>query len=72
MLTDISRNGFQNRFWRGVVAEGLADMREVVHIAGTEDKTSAKLQWIFAQFFLAMSSGFGTLTGKRVVFTEEV
>lgn len=47
-------------------------MREVVHIAGTENKTSTKLEGIFPQFFLAMSSGFGPLAGERVVFAEKV
>ena len=72
MLNAVSRNCFQNGFGRGVIAESLAHMRQVVNIAGTKDKASAKLQGIFTQFFLAMSSSFGPLAGERIILAQEV
>ena len=47
-------------------------MCETIHIAGSEDKAPAELKGILAEFVLAMSAGFGALSGRRVVAAQKV
>src|SRR5258708_1903438 len=54
------------------VAEGLADVGIAVHIAWSEDKTSAELKGIFTQLVLAMSGGAGAFARDLVVFAQQV
>jgi hypothetical protein len=45
---------------------------QIVHIARPKDKTSAKLQRVFAQLMLAMAAGLGAFARQRVVFAKQV
>jgi hypothetical protein len=56
----------------GVVAEGLAEVGEVVDIAGAEDEGAAKLEGIAAQFVLAVAGGAGTPAAIEIVAAEEM
>lgn len=47
-------------------------MGEAVDIAGTEDKTAAELEWIFAQLVLFESAGLGALAGRGIVAAQDV
>lgn len=47
-------------------------MREAIHVAGAEDKTSAELEGILAQFVLMMAGGARPFAGSGIVATQEM
>ena len=55
-----------------VVAKRLADVGEAVDIAGAKNKACAELEWIFAQFVLAVAGGIGTFPRNGVSATQQV
>ncbi len=55
-----------------VIAKCVADMHEDVFVSGREDKTSAELEWVFAQLVLLVSAGFGALAGFHVVAAQKM
>ncbi len=57
---------------RSIVAEGLADMRIEIDVAGTEDEASAKLEGILAQPVLPVAGGPRSFPGPGVVAAEEM
>src|SRR5947209_4107592 len=63
---------FQDLFRRTVVAEGLADVDEMIHVARPEHKRSSKLQGIFAQLVLAVAAGFGPFACRDVIAAQQV
>ncbi len=55
-----------------VIAKRLADMGEAVDIAGAKNEACAELEWIFAQFVLAVAGGIGTFARNGVGATHQV
>lgn len=64
--------GRQQRGRRSVVPKRLADVRETVGIARTEDEASAKLQGILSHLVLTMPSGACPLAGRSVVAAKQM
>jgi hypothetical protein len=62
----------EERLRCGVVAERLADVREVVHISRAENKASPKLKWILAEFVLAMTRCAGPFAASGVIFAKKM
>src|SRR5271166_162606 len=66
------RQGRQETFDRGVVAEGLADVGVAVDVAGAEDEAAAELEWICAQLVLAVAGRLGAFAGGGVFAAQQV
>jgi len=47
-------------------------MRKKVHVVWPENKTSAKLEWIFSEFVLMMAGFMRSLACFRVVAAQEM
>jgi hypothetical protein len=47
-------------------------MGEAIDIAGSKNEACAELEWIFAEFVLAMAGGIGTFARNGVVATQQV
>jgi hypothetical protein len=47
-------------------------MRKAVDVARAEDEACAELEWIFAQFVLAVAGGVGTFARNGVIATQKV
>jgi hypothetical protein len=62
----------EERLRCGVVAERLADVRKAVHISRAEDKASAELEWIFAEFVLVMTRSAGPFAADGIVFAKKM
>ncbi len=62
----------EKRGWRSAVAEGLADVDEAVHVAGTKDKASAELKGVFPKPVLLMAACVRPLAGDGIVPAEEM
>lgn len=62
----------QQRFRLRVIAKRLTDVDEQVFIAWSEDKTSAQLKRVFAQFVLFVTGLFGALAILHVVAAQEM
>jgi len=56
----------------GVISERLAYMDKEVFVSRRKDKAAAKLQRVFAQFVLFVSSGLCAAAGLHVVAPEKV
>jgi len=50
----------------------LADVREAVHISRTEDKASAELERILAEFVLAMTRSAGPFAADGIIFSKKM
>ena len=61
----------QGRYGR-IVAKRLAAMGEAVHIARSEDKTAAQLEWIPPELVLRMTGGFGAGARFGIVASQQV
>jgi hypothetical protein len=61
-------------FYRGVVAEGLAEVLKTINVAGSEDEAATELEGIFGELVhvLAMSAGFGALAPSHVVTAKDM
>ena len=62
----------EQRLDRGVIAKGLAHMREAVEIAGTKDKTPAQLKGILAESVLRVAGRLGSRPRLAIVAAENV
>lgn len=60
----------EERFHARVVAKGLADVGEAVHIAGAKDKAAAQLKGILDQFFLNVDAA-ATIRNKPMEIFKE-
>jgi hypothetical protein len=67
-----TRNRGQQVAGQSAVTEGLADVGEEVHIAGTKHKTAAELERVLAELVLAMAGGCGAPARDLVVFPQEM
>lgn len=47
-------------------------MGEAVDIARAKDEACAELEWVFAQFMLAMAGSIGTFARNRIIATQQV
>jgi hypothetical protein len=58
--------------YAGVVTERFAGVRKKVDVAGTKNKTSAKLKRIFPEFVLVMAGFMRPLACFRIVAAQEM
>ena len=67
----LSKSG-KERARRGAVAEGLADMRVEIDVAGTENETAAELKRIRTKAMLPMAGRSSARPGFRVVTSKKM
>lgn len=56
----------------GIVAEGLAEVRETIHIAWAEDKAASKLEGIHPELVLTMAGCGGALAASKIITAKNV